>query len=224
MGQAMSGYPVVLAGLETRRCVVVGGGAVAARKVKSLAEAGAHPIVISPELCEEMEEAVGAGSATAIRRKYRPGDLEGAALVIAATDDEAVNRAVADECRRNGILLNVVDRPTLCTFTVPSVIRRGDLLVTISTGGGSPAFAKHVRQVLESVLDPAYGDALAIFAELRPRIRRDVPATKQSVLWDRLLDGEVLACLRSEGVDAARALAEQIVRDFRAAPNLLDND
>lgn len=220
----MSDYPVVLTGLDTRRCVVVGGGAVAARKVKALVEAGARPTVISPELCQEMEQAVETGSVETIRRRYREGDLEGAGLVIAATDDEAVNREIAEECRRKGILLNVVDRPPLCTFTAPSVIRRGELLVTISTGGASPAFAKHVREILESVLDSAYGDALAILAELRPRIQQDVPASKQGALWNRLLDGEVMACLRSEGVDAARALAAQMVCDFCRAPESKDTN
>lgn len=210
----MTGYPVILTGLEARRCVVIGGGIVAARKARALAEAGARPTVVSPALSDEMATLVKAGHAVAILREYRPDDLEGATLVIAATDDGDVNRAVAVECGRRGILVNVVDRPALCTFTVPSVIRRGDLVVAISTGGGSPAFAKHVRELLESVLDSAYGEALAIFAELRPRIRESVPASEQGAVWDRLLNGEIMTCLHTQGVEAARALAERIVDDF----------
>ncbi len=220
----MSGYPVILTGLETRRCVVVGGGSVAARKARALAEAGARPVVVSPALCDEMAVLVKEGKAVAILRRYRSDDLEGAALVIAATDDEGVNREVAEQCRRRGILVNVVDRPALCTFTVPSVIRRGELLVTISTGGASPAFAKHVREALESVLDSAYGEALTILAELRPRIRQNVPVSDQGALWDRLLDGELMECLRAQGVDAARALAERIVSEYGRPPRAADSN
>lgn len=219
----MRGYPVILTHLETRRCVIIGGGAVAARKAQALVDAGAHPVIVSPDLCSELAAMVHAGEATAVHRKYQPGDLDGAALVIAATDDEGVNRAVAEECRRSGILVNVVDRPALCTFVAPSVIRRDDLLVAISTCGGSPAFAKRVREILESFLDSTYGDALALFTELRLRIRQNVPASRQRELWDRLLDGEVLACLRSQGVVAARALAERIVHEFSADP-MSDNN
>jgi len=210
----MSDYPVVLTGLDDRRCIVVGGGRVAARKVNVLIEAGAKPVVISPHLCVELERTVASGEATVIRRAYRPGDLKGAALVIAATDAHAVNEQIACECEQLGILVNVVDCPALCTFTSPSVIRRGDLLVTISTGGRSPAFARYMRESLESVIDASYGDMLAILSEVRPRVRQHVPRGKQRAAWDRLLDGEMMDCLRTQGMAAARALAKRIVAGY----------
>ncbi len=214
----MSGYPVVLTELAARRCVVVGGGSVAARKVEALAAAEVRPVVISPGLCPELEGLVAEGSAEPMRRPYRPGDLAGAALAIAATDDRSVNEAVAREARERGILVNVVDAPELCSFTVPAVIRRRHLLLTISTDGRSPAFARHLRESLEAVVDPAYGDLLDLLADLRPRVQAEVSPLQQPAVWQRLLDGELLALLRQAGATAARARGEEIVESFRARP------
>lgn len=210
----MSGYPIVLTGLERSRCIVIGGGAVAARKAQSLADAGARPVVISPELGPELEEMAALGRVEAIRRAYRPGDLARAMLVIAATDDRAVNAAVSAEAEHCGALVNVVDDPELCTFHVPAVVRRGEVVVTASTGGGSPALARHLREVLEVAIDPAYGDLLTILTELRPRVRSEFARAKQALVWQRLLDGEVLACLRDWGLEAARDRAERILTDL----------
>lgn len=207
----MKGYPIVLTGLADGRCLVVGGGAVAARKAAALAEAGARPLVISPELGSEMEAMATAGLVEPLRRPYREGDLAGATLAIAATGDCEVNRAVSEEARRRAVPVNVVDDPELCTFIVPAVVRRGELTVAISTGGGSPALARRLREALEAVIDPGYGDLLAVFAELRPQIIASFAAAEQAALWRRLLDGEVLACLRTEGVGKARERAQQIV-------------
>ncbi len=207
----MIGYPVVLTSLGERRCVVVGGGAVAARKVRSLIAVGARPVVISPMFCAELEALSEAGSISPIRRPYRPGDLEGAALVIAATGERAVNSAISHEAQRLGAPVNVVDDPALCTFIVPAILRRGDLTIAISTGGESPALARHLREMLENVLDPAYGDLLAVLAALRPRLRQQLSPEAQRRMWDRLLDGELLACVRTGGMEAARARAAEIL-------------
>ena len=212
----MNGFPIVLTGLADRRCVVVGGGAVAARKAAALVEAGAHPVVVSPQFAPELAEMASAGQVELLERRYRQGDLAGAALVIAATDDRAVNAAVFGEAQSRGIPVNVVDHPELCTFILPAVVRRGELLIAVSTGGGSPALARHLREVLEAAVDPAYGELLALLAGLRPRVRREVPPASQRAVWDRLLDGELLSCLRFNGVEAARRLAEQIVQDAAA--------
>ena len=205
----MSGYPIILSDLEHARCVVIGGGKVAARKVAGLVEAGARPIVISPELCPEL--CVLETCATILRRPYQQGDLDGAFLVIAATDDESINREIAETCRRRGILINVVDRPELCTFTAPAVVRRGDLLIAIATGGRSPAFARFMRETLESLIDPAHGELLAILGDLRDDIHSRVPRSEQRSVWQELLDGRLLARLRSDGEADARLLARQIV-------------
>ena len=209
----MIGYPLVLVGLAEARCIVVGGGAVAARKVHALIEGGGQPVIISPKLCPELEHRVTSGEATVLRRAYREGDAEGATLVIAAASDSVANERVAQECHRRGILVNVVDAPEFCTFTAPAVLRRKDLLITVSTGGRSPAFSRFMRETLEGTIDDSYGDMLAILAGLRPVIRNQVPRPQQRALWDRLLDGTVMRCLREQGVEAARALADQMVSD-----------
>lgn len=212
------GFPIVLTGLDHRRCVVVGGGTVAARKVKALVDAGAHPEVISPDLSPELEHLVTSGEATVIGRAYQQGDLEGATLVVAATNTRHVNEAIANECRQHGILVNVVDVPDLCAFTLPSVIRRGDLLITVSTGGRSPAFARHMRETLEPVVDAVYGDMLTILFEVRPCVRDRVPRSEQRALWDELLGGGLMDCLRTDGMASARALAGRIVERYHAPP------
>lgn len=210
----MSGYPIVLTNLAGQRCVVVGGGAVAARKAQALVDAGARPVVIGPELGAEVESMVAAGQVQAERREYRPGDLAGAALAIAATGDRQVNVAIAEEARQRGVLVNVVDDPALCTFIVPAVVRRGDLLVAISTGGQSPAFARRLREMLEEAIDPAYGELLALLGRLRPQVLQQVPRDRQPEVWERLLDGELLAVLRREGPQAAEAEAAALVESY----------
>lgn len=210
----MSGYPIVLTGLAARRCLIVGGGTVAARKAEALLEAGAQPVVISPELSPELEAMAAAGRVQALRRRYRPGDLEGAALVIAATDERAINAAVSGEAQRRGVPVNVVDDPALCTFTVPAVVRRGDLVVAISTGGLSPAMARHLREMLETVVDPAYGEFLDLMAAMRPQVLARVPRERQRAAWAQLLDGNLLSLLRRAGPPAAEARAAEIVESL----------
>ena len=205
----MSSYPVILSDLENSRCLVIGGGQIAARKVSGLIEAGAHPIVISPDICPEL--AAQKDTLTYMARPYRSGDVDGAALVIVATDDHALNRAVADECRARGILVNVVDCPELCTFTAPAVVRRGDLLLAIATAGRCPAFSRHLREMLETIIDTEYGQLLDILGELRPMIRTRVLSARQRNVWCQLLDGRILECLRDEGRDAAESAARLVV-------------
>jgi precorrin-2 dehydrogenase/sirohydrochlorin ferrochelatase len=144
-------YPVFL-GVADRSCVVVGGGEVAARKVGSLLDARARVTVISPHLTDELATQVAAGIIAHTARGYRPGDLHGYFLAYAATSDEQVHEQIARDAEAEGILLNVVDRPHLCTFIVPAVLRRGDLQVAVSTGGGSPALAGRVRDAIDASL------------------------------------------------------------------------
>jgi precorrin-2 dehydrogenase/sirohydrochlorin ferrochelatase len=171
----MSGYPITLVGMETARCVVIGGGEVAARKVASLQAAGARPIVISPDLDKSLQEQAEAGEIVAICREYRAGDLAEARLVIAATDDPETNEAVWKEANATGCLVNVVDDPEHCNFYVPATVRRGALSMSVSTGGSSPLLARRIRQSLEQQFDAAYEPYLALLAELRPIVLAKIP-------------------------------------------------
>ena len=137
-------YPLFM-DVSGSRCVVVGGGGVASRKVRGLLESGARVDVVSPEVSPEIE----AMNVTVERRPYAPGDLAGASLAFAATDRREVNAAVAREAKENGIPVNVADRPAEGDFALPSVLRRGGLQVAVSTGGASPTLAREIRNAME---------------------------------------------------------------------------
>lgn len=160
-------YPIFL-DIRDRNCLVIGGGEVAERKVNSLLSAGARVTVISPEVTDNLDRMEKDGKIRVIKRPYRKGDLKGAFLAYAATDDEDINRMVYAEAEKEGILLNVVDDPEKCGFIVPSVVERGALSIAISTGGASPAFAKRLRMEMEE----RYGDEYAVFLEIMAAIRQ----------------------------------------------------
>jgi len=205
----MKVYPIFL-NVCGRPCRVVGGGEIALQKVRSLLEADAEVRVISPELVPEIEAMAADGRVEVVRRGYRSGDLEGAFLAYAATDDDAVHERIAEEARSRGVLLNVVDRTQWCDFIVPSIARRGDLVVGVSTSGSSPAMARRVRLDIEEMLGPEYESAIEIFSRLRQRLAADGWSfERRKQLFDRLLDSDFLGLLRScdsEAID--RLLSE----------------
>jgi precorrin-2 dehydrogenase / sirohydrochlorin ferrochelatase len=140
-------------------CVVIGGGSVAERKVRSLLKAGAKVRLVSPQVTTDISFLTEKGRIEVIRREYRQGDLEGAALAFAATDSEEINRLIKDAASHFGIPVNIADNPELCSFIVPSVIRKGPILVAISTSGLLPGLSKRLkREIAEYVVDdyPAY--------------------------------------------------------------------
>lgn len=156
-------------------CVVVGGGGVGTQKVRQLLRAGARVRVVSPEVAPPLARLARAGRLEIVRRRYRPGDLAGMRLAFGATNDPATNARILAEARRRGVLLNAVDDPDHCDFTVPSMIARGGLLVTISTGGASPALSKRIRRELERNLGPEYGAFVRLLGRVRRAHRRLPP-------------------------------------------------
>ncbi len=167
-------YPVML-NLSGRRTVVVGGGEVACRKVIDLLEAGAIVTVISPEVHAGIEEIAreGEGRLSIVRRKYEPGDLNGASLVFSATDDSAVNRDVFREAEQLNLFINAVDDPENCSFIVPSSIRRGDLIVAVSTSGASPSLAAKIRKDIEKGIPSDIEPLLVGLRKIREILRND---------------------------------------------------
>ncbi|MBC8163011.1 MAG: bifunctional precorrin-2 dehydrogenase/sirohydrochlorin ferrochelatase [Roseiflexaceae bacterium] len=163
----MPAYPLLLTELDCVRVVVIGGGAVAERKVVGLIEGGAYPHVISPRLTSRLHALEQAGALAWLPRVYVEGDLIGAALALAATDDRAVNACVAAEARQLGILLNVADAPKEGNFTTTATVRRGDLVLAVTTCGASPALAATIRRELEAQYGPEYALLLAELRELR---------------------------------------------------------
>jgi precorrin-2 dehydrogenase/sirohydrochlorin ferrochelatase len=158
--------------------VVVGGGPVAERKVRRLLEAKAAVTVVSPVVTGPLRRMAATGRLVLQSRPVCAADLRGAFLVFAATDDPAVNRRVAETAVRRGALVNVADDPAACSFLVPAIVRRGELTVAVSTGGGSPALAKRLRERLEATLGPEYDAFLAALRELRRRARRVIPDSR----------------------------------------------
>ena len=212
----MSGYPLTLVNLSGARCVVVGGGRVAARKVAALREAGARPVVISPALSDALQRLVEAEAVDLVAREYEPGDLAGVWLVIAATDDPVINEAVWQEAQAVGCLVNVVDDPARCNFYVPATVRRGALTLSISTGGHSPALAGRIRRALERQFDAAYQPYVDLLGELRPQIQEQIAdPVRRKALWTALLDSEILDLYRSGAPRAAEQRAQEIIASFQ---------
>jgi precorrin-2 dehydrogenase/sirohydrochlorin ferrochelatase len=163
------GYLVNLA-LEGRRAVVVGAGAIAARKIEDLLAARARVTVVAPEVCPTVR-ALAAENRIELRVKhYEAGDLEGAFVAIGATDDEAVNARISRDGQASGILVNIVDRPALCSFTLPAVVRRGEFTIGVATEGRSPALASIIREDLERQFGPEYAALVKLLGDLRKQM------------------------------------------------------
>lgn len=160
-------FPVCL-DIEKKMCLVIGGGRVAERKVKGLLEHGGKVRVISPDLTAELADLHAQGRMDWLARDYQEGDLQGAFLVIAATDDVSVQGRVHGEAEERNVLLNVADVPKWCNFILPATARRGDLGISVSTGGKSPALARRLRQELETLFGPEYELLTDILGCLRP--------------------------------------------------------
>jgi precorrin-2 dehydrogenase/sirohydrochlorin ferrochelatase len=156
--------------LRGKPAVVVGGGHVAARKIADLLAAGALVKVIAPRVCDEVAGFGRSGRISMLERPFADADVGGAFVVVAATDEETVNARVSAAARNAGILVNVVDRPALCTFTLPAVVRHGDLTIAIATEGQSPGFARALREELESRYGAEYGETVALLGRLRRRM------------------------------------------------------
>ncbi len=216
----MKSYPINLVGLEQRRCVVVGGGDVARRKVESLLDAGIQQVVvISRRLGDGLAQLQRQGRIQHLARDYRPGDLKGAFLVIATTDDAEVNQAVSQEAEARGLLVNVADDPAHCNFIVPSTLRRGDLVIGVCTGGQSPALAASLRRHLEQVFGPEYSAFLELAGSLRGRVARDLPQHARARFWYDLAGSEALGLLHDGQEAEARRLADELLSAHLARAN-----
>lgn len=200
----MKNYTICLIGLDARQTIVIGGGNIATRKVEGLLSAGARIRVISPLLTLELRRLVDAGEVEFLSRSYRQGDLENAYLVIAATDDPEVNRAVWEEARQRGCLINVVDDPQHSNFILPAVVQRGEMSVAITTGGNSPALARRLRERIETVIGPEYGTLAELLGELRPELIAGFPEGEERLRAAlRVVDSDILNIIQSQGKEAA---------------------
>ena len=162
-------YPVHL-DIQNRNCLVVGGGGVGTRKVATLLECGASVSVISPEVTQKLRDLVKSNLIDLKERRYQAGDLDGMFLVIGATDDEELNRKISRDADRLNTLCNIADRPEVCNFILPAIVKRDDLIITISTSGKSPALAKKLRKTLELQFGKEYGTFLKLMGAVRKKL------------------------------------------------------
>jgi precorrin-2 dehydrogenase/sirohydrochlorin ferrochelatase len=198
--------------LGGKRCLVAGGGTVAERKATLLVECGANVEVVSPAATARLTALARGGRVRWRRRPVRTSDLTGAFLVVAATDDPEVNRQLAERVRKVGGLVNVADDPGACTFLVPAVVRRGELTIAISTGGGSPALAKKLRQRLEQTVGPEYEAFLAVLRAVRERTRQAVadPEARQAI-YRRAVESDLFEQVARGDTAAVAARIEDLL-------------
>jgi siroheme synthase-like protein len=202
----LGGYPVNLL-VDGRCCVVVGAGRIAARKIAALLDAGADVRVIAPEAVDEIRDWHAAGRLTWAARRFVPEDLDDAWLATTATSDPETNLAVfrAGEARR--LWVNAADDPTNCSFTLMSLVRQGDLVVTVGTGGRSPALATFLRNHVRDEMGPEYGLLLDILSEAREEMRAGGRSSEDAD-WQAALDSGMLDLIRSGNLAEAKELLQ----------------
>ncbi len=214
-------YPMMV-DLTGKPVMVVGGGTIALDKVELFLKFDAAITVVSPDLHPELQAHLAAGRIRHVSRAYRGGDLEGAAVAVAATHDRAANSQVAADARAAGIPVNVVDTPRECTFIVPSVVVRDDLVIAVSTGGASPALAKRVRRDLEARYGPAYGAFVELLRQTRDRLMREgAPFADRQGFFECALGGETLDLVDRGDLAAVKARFDEMVAHYlstRPAP------
>jgi len=199
----MGYYPILLE-MTDRPCLVVGGGRIAEGKVRALLEAGTAVTVVSPTLTPALAELVAEGRIGHRAREYEAGDLDGQALVFVATDDGSANAAVAADGRRRHVWVNAADDPAHCDFILPSVLRRGDLVVAVATGGASPALSRVIREELEAYFTDDYAALTGVVSD----VRRDLRGRGRRVepeRWRAALAGDVRRLVADGRLDEARA-------------------
>ncbi len=200
----MDFFPIFMK-LCGRRCVVIGGGEVALRKVSMLLKAEAAVTVVAPDLHAALVEWRDAGKITCLQEVFTPTQLDGAVLVIAATDDAATNRQVSEAAQSRNIPVNVVDAPALCTFVVPSVVDRSPLVIAISSGGKAPVLARMLRARLETMIPAAYGRLAGLAAEFREQVKsRFSSMQERRVFWENVFQGPIAERVLSGQEGAAR--------------------
>ena len=210
-------YPIYLQ-LQDQPCVVVGGGKIAEGKVDGLLAAGARVTIVSPELTPHLHELVERNEIAYIARRYQPGDLAGAFMVICATDQIEINRQVWQEASAQGQLVNVVDDTPRCNFIAPAILRNGDLTIAISTGGKAPALAVRLKERLQRELGPEYERFLELAGKLRVPFSRHVPDFEtRKALWYELVDSDALDLLAQGDEPAAMEVISELV-GFRFEP------
>ncbi|MES2500977.1 MAG: siroheme synthase CysG [Pseudomonadota bacterium] len=206
--------------IKNRHCVVIGGGDVATRKVTMLLKASAAITLYSPDLCHELLEMAEVGAIKYIADNFEPSQLAGACMVIAATDDEAVNIAVSVAAKAQNIPVNVVDAPDLCTFTMGSIIDRSPVVIAISSEGNAPVLARYIRAKIETMLPATYGRIADIAGEFRELVKAKFATTQaRRIFWEGVLQGSFVERVLSGQEQAAREQLANLISDADVTKN-----
>jgi precorrin-2 dehydrogenase/sirohydrochlorin ferrochelatase len=191
-------YPIHL-DIQNRKCLVVGGGGVGTRKVKTLLECGARVTVVSMALSRELRELAASGDIDLEQRSYRSEDLNGMFLVIGATNDMTLNRQISYDAEQLNTLCNIADRPKVCNFILPSIVRRDDLVITVSTSGKSPAMAKKLRKALENQYGEEYGKLLRLMGAIRKKLLRQAHEPEaHKPLFEQLINSDLIGMIQKD--------------------------
>ena len=216
----MYAYYPMFADLTGRRCVVIGGGLIAQRKVTTLLSSGAQVTVVSPTATKRIAAYARQRKIRHVARRFRPADLAGAWLVCASTDDERTNRLVYRTATAKRIFTNVVDQKPLCSFIAPAIFRRGLLTIAVSTGGASPSLAKQVRSDLARAIGDGYAPMLRLLTSLRGIAKRKLPSYRdRKIYFDRLVRGRVFELVRAGKPGAAQQEARALLDRYALAKN-----
>jgi len=206
-------YPIYL-NITNKRCVIVGGGEVGERKAERLLACGAKVAVVNRELSPSLKRMKNAGEIEHIDADYDAAYLDGALMVIGATNNEQVNGNISGDARARGILVNIVDDPERCDFILPSLVQQGDLTIAVSTGGKSPALAKKIREELELSYGPEYAVLLDIMGELRRQAQaKGAPSGENKKMFEAVVNSDILCRIKA-------GIGEEVKRKIREITGL----
>ncbi|MEG0791022.1 MAG: bifunctional precorrin-2 dehydrogenase/sirohydrochlorin ferrochelatase [Gordonibacter sp.] len=208
-------YPAVLL-LENKRAIVVGGGSVAERKVKGLLECAADVTIVSPRITEGLQALVRESQCAWKKKCYEGSDVQDAEIVFAATDDEEINARVFHDATEARLMVNVADRPELCSFYLPSVLRRGSLSIAVSTQGASPLLARRIRLQLEERFSARYEGYVDLLQSVRDTVNGEVAEQDRMAFWEAATDGRILELLEDGDAQAAEVRLQELVSSYSA--------
>jgi precorrin-2 dehydrogenase/sirohydrochlorin ferrochelatase len=207
----MKYYPVNL-DIRNRKCLVVGGGTVGTRKVMTLLNCGAKVTVVSIDVAEKLQELSDSDIIKLEKRSFQISDLNEMFLVMGATDDKEINREIHSEAERLGVLCNIADRPEDCNFILPAIVNRDDLIITISTSGKSPAFAKKIRKDLEKVFGNEYAEFLKLMGNIRNKLlSEDHEPEAHKHLFEQLIKRDLVKLIKDRNIAAVNSLLLDIL-------------
>lgn len=207
----MNHYPIFIA-LKDQPCLIVGGGEVAARKIRLMLKANARITVVAPELCNTIKHEM-LGDIIHQQRVFQDNDIQGYRLITAATNDENVNKHISELAQAQNIPVNVVDKPELCSFITPSIVDRSPVIIAISTGGGAPVLARMLRSKLEAFIPASYGRLAAVMQSFRKKIKQKLPEESQRrEFWEQIVNGPVAEYFFSGQDEAGKQLLEANIK------------